>query len=398
MTRKLQLLRGTTAQNDAFTGSAGELTVDTTLNQLRTHDGSTAGGHKVAKDADVVHKSDTETISGAKTFSGQTTFSNSSTYSNARTVFKDTTNAIGTYNSSAWSGTMIQFQDKDGKRIARMQPMFVSGTNILQMGMYASNDNSTEQGIYVRNDGLTSAPTPTTTNQTSHTAIATTGWVNTVGNGVMHLSGAETANGNKTFTGNITTTGSTPIHYFQSTDMDITSSGWANGRNTIAWCKDKNGHESGGVYNIIESDSNEIYTGVYVMSRKTGTAKNAHLRIKVDGSGNGYATCPASDKDGSILTTVSKSKTQKGYVKLGNGIIIQWGFTGTEALPNPTTITFPYAFSSDTSFSVVAVGIGGSTQSYTDGVQSQTSTGFSWMGPRSGTQSDNACRWIAIGY
>lgn len=40
----LQLYRGTTAQNDAYTGPAGELTVDTTLSKLRLHDGSTAGG------------------------------------------------------------------------------------------------------------------------------------------------------------------------------------------------------------------------------------------------------------------------------------------------------------------------------------------------------------------
>lgn len=45
--RTLQILRGTTAQNDAYTGSAGELTMDTTTNELRLHDGSTAGGHLI---------------------------------------------------------------------------------------------------------------------------------------------------------------------------------------------------------------------------------------------------------------------------------------------------------------------------------------------------------------
>jgi hypothetical protein len=43
--RTLQLYRGTTAQNNAYTGSAGELTMDTTTNELRLHDGSTVGGH-----------------------------------------------------------------------------------------------------------------------------------------------------------------------------------------------------------------------------------------------------------------------------------------------------------------------------------------------------------------
>lgn len=44
---QLQLLRGTEAQNDAYTGSPGELTVDTTNNLLRLHDGVTPGGHLI---------------------------------------------------------------------------------------------------------------------------------------------------------------------------------------------------------------------------------------------------------------------------------------------------------------------------------------------------------------
>ena len=47
MPTQLQLRRGTTSQNNSFTGAAGELSVDTDLDQLRIHDGSTAGGIKV---------------------------------------------------------------------------------------------------------------------------------------------------------------------------------------------------------------------------------------------------------------------------------------------------------------------------------------------------------------
>jgi hypothetical protein len=43
----LQLRRGSTAENDAYTGSVGEITVDTTLSTVRLHDGSTAGGSLV---------------------------------------------------------------------------------------------------------------------------------------------------------------------------------------------------------------------------------------------------------------------------------------------------------------------------------------------------------------
>ena len=39
--------RGTTAENDAFTGAEGEITVDTEKHELRVHDGTTQGGFKV---------------------------------------------------------------------------------------------------------------------------------------------------------------------------------------------------------------------------------------------------------------------------------------------------------------------------------------------------------------
>lgn len=39
--------RGTTAENDAFTGAEGEITVDTEKHELRVHDGQTQGGFKV---------------------------------------------------------------------------------------------------------------------------------------------------------------------------------------------------------------------------------------------------------------------------------------------------------------------------------------------------------------
>ena len=47
MPTTLQFRRGNTTQNNAFTGAAGEISVDTTTNTLRVHDGSTAGGEQV---------------------------------------------------------------------------------------------------------------------------------------------------------------------------------------------------------------------------------------------------------------------------------------------------------------------------------------------------------------
>ena len=44
---RIQLKRGTEAQNDAFVGLEGELTVDMTNWTLRLHDGVTLGGRIV---------------------------------------------------------------------------------------------------------------------------------------------------------------------------------------------------------------------------------------------------------------------------------------------------------------------------------------------------------------
>jgi len=48
----LKLRRGSSTQNDSFTGAEGEVTFDTTNKTLRVHDGSTAGGIKIAKDSE----------------------------------------------------------------------------------------------------------------------------------------------------------------------------------------------------------------------------------------------------------------------------------------------------------------------------------------------------------
>ena len=53
MADQIQLRGGTAAESAAFTGASREVTVDTTNNTIRVHDGSTQGGHLLAKQADL---------------------------------------------------------------------------------------------------------------------------------------------------------------------------------------------------------------------------------------------------------------------------------------------------------------------------------------------------------
>lgn len=56
MATQLQIRRGTTTENNVFTGATGELTMDTDTNGLRIHNGTTVGGVKIptAQTADYV--------------------------------------------------------------------------------------------------------------------------------------------------------------------------------------------------------------------------------------------------------------------------------------------------------------------------------------------------------
>ena len=49
MSKVLQIRRGTAAQSDNFTGLVGEITMDTTDNTIRIHDGTTLGGFALAR-------------------------------------------------------------------------------------------------------------------------------------------------------------------------------------------------------------------------------------------------------------------------------------------------------------------------------------------------------------
>lgn len=90
MAEQLQLRRGSTAANNALTGAAGELTADTTLNQLRLHDGSTAGGHTIGAGGAVA----LDDLSDV-------------------TVTSPATGAVLTYNGSAWVDGTVALADTD---------------------------------------------------------------------------------------------------------------------------------------------------------------------------------------------------------------------------------------------------------------------------------------------
>lgn len=53
MSRQIQIRRGSQTEHETFTGAIGEITMDTTNNTLRIHDGATVGGTALAKQNDL---------------------------------------------------------------------------------------------------------------------------------------------------------------------------------------------------------------------------------------------------------------------------------------------------------------------------------------------------------
>lgn len=51
--RQIQMRRGTAAEHSSFVGASGEITIDTTNNTIRVHDGKTPGGISLAKQTDI---------------------------------------------------------------------------------------------------------------------------------------------------------------------------------------------------------------------------------------------------------------------------------------------------------------------------------------------------------
>ncbi len=68
MAYAIQRRRGTSTEHNSFTGLVGEITIDTTNNTIRVHDGSTAGGHRLAKYSEINTQENIEdTVSGLLT-------------------------------------------------------------------------------------------------------------------------------------------------------------------------------------------------------------------------------------------------------------------------------------------------------------------------------------------
>lgn len=97
MAIQVQFRRGTGAQNDAFTGASGEITVDTSNNTLRVHNGSTTGGIILARQSDLTSVQSSISANAATAYSNAVAYVDSKVYANTSQL---TANAATAYSNA----------------------------------------------------------------------------------------------------------------------------------------------------------------------------------------------------------------------------------------------------------------------------------------------------------
>ena len=100
----------------------------------------------------------------------------------------------------------------------------------------------------------------------------------------------------------------------------------------------------------------------------------------------GTIKVPNTATTGTAVSTQAISKSGNGYIKFGNGIIIQWGTNGGSGSRN---ITFPTAFTSNPR--PIVCPNSATIRTYNFAVTSISTTKMTVYG-------EDACVWLAIGY
>jgi hypothetical protein len=223
---------------------------------------------------------------------------------------------------------------------------------------------------------------------------------------VVHNTGDETIAGTKTFSstisgsidGNAATatkaTGDGNGDTISSTYAKLAADNTFSGNNTLSGANKFTGsveiNSSGAGIELVPSSSTTV--GGIIDFHFAGSSANYTSRIIEDASGQlsikgDRLMVPDSTTAGSAIATKAISKGANGYLKLSNGVIIQWGRFSTE----DPTITFPTAFS-NTNYSVCCTENRDTTNADACCWDSKTTTTVKLYTQRT---SGN---WIAIGY
>ena len=327
-----------------------------------------------ATSTNVVHRSGDETIAGTKTFSSQAIFEKANGIQLKGTNHYYTLRSVGTTPEGC-----ALLLDNSTSSIAF---------------------NATDNRITIGSSAIPAyAVAPTATTSDSSEQIATCGWVNTVGNSVVHLNGTETITGSKTFTVNPVVNNADPRVFLKNTDITKGTAPAADEVNAFQ-IRDKNNNILGSFQTQYQTNKRVVTQMVAYKAQSASDTDSVRMGIGYDIDGNESTWAPACDHDQSIVTTISKSKAANGYFKLGNGLIVQWGTATCNSGNN--NISFPTAFS-NTNYRIVSNLISSTNNSgagAANSIYNKSTTGCiiqvrAYPGVGIGAASSE---WLAIGY
>lgn len=217
-------------------------------------------------------------------------------------------------------------------------------------------------------------------------------WEDYFGKNFVTIGTTQQITGDKEVSGEFVKSGNT------NPEIDIKISNYTKGTNPSATTYghlrivDGAGQQLGNIYKRIDTNGDSSMR--FLTENKDGS-QSARFDIGFKGDGSFYTYLPACDLASSIVTTTAISKTKNGHVKLGNGIIIQWGLAATASGTGTKQVSLPTAFS-NTNYEVVVTGVQTSySNDYVGAVEviSQTSSNFTIY-----SCGYSQARWIAIGY
>ena len=264
------------------------------------------------------------------------------------------------------------------------------------LGLFLDNDaNKSALTAYVDKIviGSSSLPayaiTPTDTTATNGTQIATTGWVNSTNNNVVHRTGNETIAGTKTFTASPYVNNAQPKMILKSSTITKGTAPASYTEVGFVSFGDKNDETLGRLRYYYNQDKSSVIQMTAYQANSSGDSNSASIRVVYPASGGSYATAPASSVANSIVTTVSATKNTRGAFSYGNGMIVNF-YSSTTDEASGTTFTFREPFTSATSYGVACTGT--NSGQYLD-TSFKTATNFKILSNASGKRT-----YVAIGY
>lgn len=334
-----------------------------------------------------------QTITGNKTFTAAITFDSYIRFMNNaqsyRHIYSDNSAITKGTAPSANTGYDYLFRDSANSNIVGFGGWYNTNGNIyaalyaynptagstthadLRVGNYASGRADV---VFETPTGVANSCLDGETNSTTSNMLALKGWVNNpaTATNVVHRSGNETIGGVKRFSENIIT----DINATRNVAPSTTQYGGIGVR-------DNANNLFASMVAAMDTNKNASAFLRVFNPKNTSSSDATYMTLHYDADGATYVTAPASDKNGSIVTTTGKTKAANGYYELGNGLIMQWGTSNGSGWQ---TVTFPKAFTS-TNYTIVGISKGESYCVVGTKTKSNVSVG-----------NNVGFDWLAIGY